>query len=515
MRKWLIFGGACGLAFVLAIFGTIWLKGWTANYIRERALNTLRSDFSGVVEVGYLQVSVLPHVVISGKGLVIREPGRTDVPPLIRLKEFSTEIAVWELLRGRRHIGKITLQGLVIVTPPRSEPSPDTVVPRPRRCRPPFKVRVDEIIADGAELDVLPSDPHKSSHVFQIRHLILHNAGLGQAMTYEATLTNPVPVGEIQSRGEFGPWQVNNPRQTPLRGTYTFTHADLASIHGLGGTLSSQGRFEGQLDSIDIHGTTDTPDFSLGISGHSVPLDTRFHATVDSSTGDTMLDDVRAKLLDSEITAHGGIVRAPGQLHRRILLDATSRNARLENLLRLALKADKPPMVGVISFRSRIDIPSGNQTVADRLRLKGEFSIVSARFLHLNVQEKVEKLSRRGRGHIDDDSDDDGGGSVASDFSGRFRLKDSMMTFSNLKFAVPGASVNLDGTYALHGEEVAFRGTLALQARLSQLTRGWKAALLRPLDPIFERHGAGTLLPITIAGTGSDPKFGVDIRRVF
>jgi hypothetical protein len=503
------------IAFVLIIFGMNRPKVWLSNYVRELALNTLRSDFSGEVEVGNIHVSVFPHVAISGTDLVIREPGRPDIPPLIRVKEFSTEAAAWQLLRGGRHIGKITLKGLVIVTPPPSERPADTVVTRPRRHRPPFRVRVDQIIADGAELDVLPTDPTKSPHVFHIRRLNLHNAGLGQAMTYEATLTNPVPVGEIQSRGEFGPWQAGDPRRTPLRGTYTFTHADLASIHGLSGTLSSQGRFEGRLDSIDIHGATDTPDFSLGISGHPVPLETRFHANVDGSTGDTVLDEVRAKLLDSEITAHGGIVRTPGQSHRRILLDATSRNARLEDLLRLALKADKPPMVGVISFRSRIDIPPGKQTVADRLRLDGEFSIDSARFAHLNVQQKVEKLSRRGRGRIDGDQEGEGPGSVASDFSGRFALRDSMMTFSNLKFAVPGASVNLNGTYAMHGEEVDFRGTLALQATLSQMTRGWKAALLRPLDPIFEKHGAGTLLPVTIAGTESDPKFGVDIRRVF
>jgi hypothetical protein len=193
------------------------------------------------------------------------------------------------------------------------------------------------------------------------------------------------------------------------------------------------------------------------------------------------------------------------------LLDAASTNAKLEDLLRLALKSDKPPMTGVISFRTRIDIPPGAGVVADRLRLDGQFEISSARFAQLNVQKKVAALSRRGRG----ETEDQGPGSVASNFAGKFVLRNASMTFSDLTFGVPGASVHLDGTYALRGEGVDFRGTLRLQSKLSQTTRGWKSVLIKPLDPIFERGGAGTLLPIKITGTGSNPQFGLDMRHLF
>jgi hypothetical protein len=53
------------------------------------------------------------------------------------------------------------------------------------------------------------------------------------------------------------------------------------------------------------------------------------------------------------------------------------------------------------------------------------------------------------------------------------------------------------------------------QSTLSQTTRGWKAALLKPLDPLIEKEGAGTLLPIEVTGTGSDPQFGLDMRHLF
>jgi hypothetical protein len=314
-----------------------------------------------------------------------------------------------------------------------------------------------------------------------------------------------------ESRGQFGPWQQDEPRLTPLVGTYTFTHADLASIRGLSGILSSKGQFTGLLDRIDVQGETTTPDFSLGISGHPVPLDTRFHAIVDGTTGSTMLDSVHAKLLDSEFVARGGVFRVPGQMYRRVLLDAVSSHAKLEDLLRLALKADKPPMTGVVSFRTRIDIPPGTGVVAGRLKLDGQFDISSARFSKLDVQSKVAALSHRGRGQTEEETS----GSVVSDFAGKFVLGDGIMTFSNLTFGVPGASVHLDGTYALKSEEVDFRGSLQLQVTLSHTTSGWKSVLLKPLDPLFEKGGAGTFVPIRITGTGSDPHFGLDVKRLF
>ena len=89
------------------------------------------------------------------------------------------------------------------------------------------------------------------------------------------------------------------------------------------------------------------------------------------------------------------------------------------------------------------------------------------------------------------------------------------MTFSNLTFGVPGAFVHLDGKYALRDQQIDFTGSLRLQAKLSQTTRGWKSIALKPFDRLFEKNGAGTFIPITITGTGSDPHFGLDIKRVF
>lgn len=512
MHKWLIIGGAF---LIVGLGGVVVSKKVAARfpgYVRARALSTLREHFAGDVDVGALDVFVYPRIVLRGKDLVVRLHGRKDVPPLISIDSFSTEIAFGELFRRTRHVHQITLKGLKVTMPPAEVRRQDNFHPMRRKKEPsPYRVVVDEIVADGAELDMLVQDPGKPPHIFTISRLRLQHAGLGRPMAYQATLTNPVPVGEIDSHGEFGPWQRDEPRLTPLHGVYTFSHADLSTIRGLSGILSSKGQFNGLLDRIDVEGATTTPDFSLGISGHAVPLETTFHAIVDGTTGNTMLDPVHAKLLNSEFVARGGVFRVPGQKHRRVLLDAVSDHSRLEDLLRLALKADKPPMTGDVSFRSRIDIPPGEGAVADRLKLNGEFHISSAQFSQLDIQSKVAALSHRGRGETEPES----AGGVASDFAGKFVLGDGLMTFSKLSFGVPGASVHLDGTYALNDQEIDFRGSLRLQAKVSQLTRGWKSALLKPFDPLFQKNGAGTFVPITITGTGSDPHFGLDMKRLF
>ncbi len=512
MRRILIIGGAIVLVVVAGVIAAKRIAPHLPGYLRNRVVSTLSEDFDSDVEFSDLQISIYPKIVIRGQGLVLRLHGRRDVPPLIRIKKVSTEIAFWELFKRTRHVRKITLEGLKVTMPPVEPRAAHATHPaRDKKAPQPFRVVVDEIVADGAELDMLVKDPNKLPHIFYIQSLRLQHAGLGQPMAYEATLTNPVPEGVIDSHGEFGPWQRDQPRLTPLAGAYTFTHADLSTIKGLSGILASKGQFNGPLDRIDVQGETSTPDFSLGISGHPVPLDTHFHAIVDGTTGNTMLDSVHAKLLNSEIQATGGVFRVPGDRYRRVLLDAVSTHARLEDLLRLALTADKPPMTGDVTFRTRIDIPPGKGTVADRLKLDGDFHISKAQFSQLDIQSKVASLSRRGSGQAAAEST----GTVASDFAGKFVLGDGIMTLSNLTFEVPGASVYLDGTYALHGQAIDFQGSLRLQATLSELTTGWKALLLKPFDKLFEKEGAGTFVPIRITGTGSDPHFALDIKRVF
>ncbi len=124
------------------------------------------------------------------------------------------------------------------------------------------------------------------------------------------------------------------------------------------------------------------------------------------------------------------------------------------------------------------------------------------------MQEKLVGLSRRGQGLSQDESP----GEVLSNLSGRMAIENAAVSFSRLTFSVPGAQVRLAGGYGLRTEVLDFRGQLRLQAPLSKVVGGGvKGFFVKMFDPIFEKDGAGTVVPIRISGTRKAPKFGLDV----
>ena len=99
---------------------------------------------------------------------------------------------------------------------------------------------------------------------------------------------------------------------------------------------------------------------------------------------------------------------------------------------------------------------------------------------------------------------------VTSDLEGRFTLNQGILSFSYLHFLIPGTHADMTGKYSLDGNTFDFHGVLRLDAKLSQMTTGWKSILLKPVDPFFQKHGAGTDLPFKITGTREAPRFGLD-----
>ncbi|MGH9396993.1 MAG: AsmA family protein [Terriglobia bacterium] len=502
VRRWLIIIAGVVLIAGAVLFGVLSL--FVPRYVRARAARALGERFDSNVQFAGLRISVFPRIAITGDGLVLRKKGDADEPPLIRIGKFSAASSLLDLLRRPHHVEMVRLEGLRITVPSRRNQEP-----HPSKKGHYFPVVVDQIISTDAALVIMSKDETKPPRVFVIRHLILHNAGRGLAVPFTAMLMNPVPVGEIETQGEFGPWPNEHPALTPVKGTYTFLNADLGTIHGLGGILSSKGSFNGVLERINVDGETDTPNFSLSFSHHPLPLETRFHAVVDGTNGNTFLDPVRARIGSSTLIAKGGAFRTTDTKGRTVILDVTADKARLDDLLRLAVKADQPPLSGLGNFKVRMRIPPGKSDITNRLNLNGEFNVRAAHFREAAVQGKVDSLSRRGRGKPRDSAAAD----VASNLKGRFTLQNGVMTFRNLEFRVQGASIHLRGNYNLNNEQLDFRGALRLEAKISQTTTGWKSILLKPLDPFFKKGKAGTSLPIKVTGTEKNPSFGVDIGR--
>ncbi len=106
-----------------------------------------------------------------------------------------------------------------------------------------------------------------------------------------------------------------------------------------------------------------------------------------------------AHFLHSTLVVSGKVVDLDRTVKSRtIILNAVSRDARVEDLIRLAVKGQEPLMTGSVNLRTGIDIPEGNSDLIDRLKLRGQFAIDDGQFTNPEVQEKVDVLSRKGQG---------------------------------------------------------------------------------------------------------------------
>ncbi|MGA9306842.1 MAG: AsmA-like C-terminal region-containing protein [Candidatus Sulfotelmatobacter sp.] len=479
--------------------------------LRTRVIETLSNRFDGKVELADLHVSVVDGIEVSGGGLKIfgatdPNPYEPGVQALIGVQEFRFQTSLLNLFRSPTHVETVYVKGLELNIPPKGDRREMTKMGSKTGK---MTIFVDRFACEDTRLLINTSKPGKPPLEFAIGNLRMKDIGPDQPLQFDATLVNPKPVGDIQSTGFFGPWQQESPRDTPVRGDYSFTNADLSTIKGIGGMLSSTGQYSGTLGNIAVHGKTDTPDFRVASSGHAVPLHTEFHAIVDGTSGDTYLQPVNATFLHTSFTANGSVVRVSTPKGHDIELDVVLDHAQIEDLLQLGVRTDPPIMNGPVEMKTRLSLAPGDATVANRLKLAGSFHVLRAHFANQKVQGKLDSLSLRSQGkpkEVQEHTEED----VPVDLRGAFTLKDGVLSFSQLHFLIPGTNVEMTGDYSLDGQTFDFRGTVRLDAKVSQMTTGWKSILLKPVDPFFSKHGAGTEVPIRITGTESEPHFGLD-----
>ena len=484
--------------------------------LRTRVIETLSSRFKSRVDLAELHVWVSDGVQVDGKGLKIF--GATDpnawqdgVQPLLEVGEFRFQTGIRSLFREPMHVDIIYVNGLIVNIPPKNDHK-DMKELRERGKKMKMSIVVDRFVCADTKLIINTPRPTKPPLEFDISDLRMKEIGPGLPMRFDATLINPRPVGDIHSTGQFGPLNEIRPSDTPVMGDYSFTNADLGTLRGIAGILSSTGKYGGTLGRIEVSGQTDTPDFRLAVSGHRVPLHTDFHAIVDGTDGDTYLQPVTARVGHSSFTASGKVVRMKMPHGHDIELNVVLGLARIEDLLQLGIKTDPPIMTGPVSMKTRLSLPAGPEDVANRLKLDGSFEIPAAHFTNEKVQSRIDSLSLRSRGkhpaaQAPPEAD------VTSDVEGTFVLNHGVFSFSHLHFLVPGTHADMAGRYSLDGNTFDFHGVLRLDAKLSQMMTGWKSILLKPVDPFFHKHGAGTELPFKISGTREAPRFGLDFHR--
>jgi hypothetical protein len=478
--------------------------------LRARVIETLAARFKSRVELASLHVSVIKGLEVSGGGLQIYgptdpNPYESGVQPLLEIKEFRFHTPLRDLFREPMRVHTVYVSGLSLNIPPKE----DRQQMGSMRKRGKMSIAVDQFVCEDTKLVINTSRPGRAPLVFDISSLNMKDIGPGLPFRFDATLVNPKPVGDIQSTGQFGPLNEFSPRDTAVEGNYSFTNADLGTLKGIAGTLSSTGKYGGSLGRIEVEGKTDTPDFRVAVSGHPVPLHTDFHAIVDGTDGDTYLQPVRAQILHSSLTARGKIVRVENPHGHDIELDVVLGHARIEDLLKLGVRTDPPIMTGPVEMKTKLSLRPGSADVVNRLRLAGNFHVPEGHFTNDKMQSRIDSLSLRSRGqpkaareHLEVN--------VPSDLQGIFKLDGGVLSFSFLHFLIPGTHADMTGQYSLDGNVFDFHGKLKLDAKLSQMMTGWKSILLKPVDPFFRKNGAGTEVPFKVTGTRSAPHFGLD-----
>jgi hypothetical protein len=512
-RRWPWIVGSLVILWISALVVVGHVISRAEPILRARVIETLSARFKTKVELAELHVSAADGLEVSGKGLKIfgptdPNPSEPGVQPLIGLQAFQFKTGLFGLLRSPMHINTVHVQGMTLNIPPREDRA--QVDQMTGRQKEKIKINVDTFICDDTDLIVNTYKPGKAPLEFRISHLVMKQIAPGQPLQFDATLVNPKPVGNIRSHGRFGPFREDQPRETPVEGDYSFTEADLGTLKGIGGILSSVGRYRGVIGKLEVEGTTDTPDFRIDRSGHPVALHTDFHAIVDGTDGDTYLEPVKARFLQSSLTANGKVVRMKNPPGHDIELNIVLSHARIEDLLRLAIRTDPPVMRGEVEMKARMSLSPGPDDIANRLKLEGTFQIPAGQFSNEKIQDRIDALSLRSQGEPKLAAEHVRMG-VPSELDGSFRLAQGLFTFSQLHFMVPGTHAEVSGKYSLDGNTFDFHGELRFDAKLSQMTTGWKSMLLRPVDPFFHKNGAGTELPFKIMGTRSDPHFGLDL----
>ncbi len=490
-----------------------------APILRARVIETLSTRFDSRVELATFDVSVFHGFEVSGGRLKLY-PRHLDMQqPLFSVDKFSFRTGWRDLLRTPMHIGQVQISGLGINLPPKEQRHDIPKLNEGNSGSGKIQILVDELLIDNATLILETNKPGKVPLDFEISKLRMTSVGANQPMQFHAILTNPKPVGNIDSTGYFGPYNAHSPGDSPVRGKYSFSHADLGTFKGIGGILSSTGVYQGTLNNIVVDGVTDTPDFRLSTGNHPMPLHTKFHAIVDGTNGDTHLLPVDAMLAHSHIIASGDVVRAQGMPGHDITLDVTVAPARIDDMLKLGVKTEPPVMTGDLTMHTKFHLPPGQGTVLDRLHLKGNFEITNVHFTSDKIQGKVDELSLRGQGKPKEAKEvkeaKDEHPDIASDMRGNFELGDQKITITDLDYRVPGAEVAMNGVYTLDGDTFNFHGVARMQAKVSEMVTGWKSWALKLADPLFMKHGAGTEVPIEVTGTRSEPHFGVEMDKLF
>jgi len=475
-------------------------------YSERMVVPSLEDTFKTRVTVQHFRRFYFPNPGCEAEGLELAHPeGRAGAPALATVRRMTIIGRYTDLLFRPHHIDTIQLEGLQVRAPPTSERnfngSGDTKG---------SKVTVESVVAKDATLEIAKEE-NKEPLRFAIHELRLTSVAPKAPINYEVRMTNPVPRGELESKGTFGPWSAGQLERTPLHGDVKFRDAKLDDLPGIGGTLQSEEKFGGTLDSVEIRGSATSADFHLKTTQHRISLVAQFEVLLNALKGEARIQQVSATLGQTPFRVQGTVAKNAKTGRRETLLDFRIGRGRVEDALWLFNRAAKPPMTGPASGSAHIRIPKFGKGFLKELELNGKFEIAEGNF-QKDTQAKMNRLSARAQAmKVNEGSEPPEAAAEALD--SEVTIRNGSAYFPELFFMIPGVHARLQGTYNLESHQVNMQGNLWTLATISQDSDGVRSVLLKPIDPLFKRKHSGARVGVALSGDVDDPKIGVILTR--
>ena len=501
-RKARLWPLSVALAFIALIGTAFYLinSHWPYRYRNVDPL--LQKVFASQIKIDRYHRTYFPNPGFVATGLTLRRNSAPDLPPVGSARSLVVQGRWLDLLLLRNRVRLVGVEGLHIVIPPvGSRANQEDFPPGSSADFAGPTTVVEQLNIRDAILDIMRTDGDRYS--FPIKQLIIRNLRKGQAISYLLDMQNPKPTGRIQSTGSFGPLLPDSLGATPVSGDFTFSPVNLGDIHGISGTLSATGRFSGALASIEAVGICETSNFAVG-RGRPTHVTASAHGTINGLDADIVLHTIEAHTGATTVEATGNIVGSPKVTN----LDITVVSGRAQDLLRPFLH-DEVPLSGPVVLHSHVYLaPSGKGLkFLKRLYVDGTFDIPAERLTNQTTERKLSAFSQRAqglrsiKGEAPGDPDLTTHSDVLSSLNGRAKISDGVVSTQRLTFQMPGAAIDLNGTFNFRDRTVHLLGNLHMLSDISHITTGFKSLLLKPLIPFFKKDNFGAVIPIAITGS--------------
>lgn len=496
-------GGLLLLLIALLVTGVV-LARRVEPMLRARLLRTFAERFESPVRVGGLQVHYDGMFQVDARDLevqtVVRGVPGDATRPMLQVGEFHFRVGLLTALSASPRIHHVRIRGVQLYLP--GSASTPSHAPDPEH-----EVDLEYAEVDDAHIHFAAAEG-RAPLVFDLPHIVLRGVSRSKPVRFHAVVDNGPPIGITETDGTIGPWNFNDPRLVPVKGTFTFKDKDVSSVRGLRGRLNLIGSYTGTVGRLHAEGTTDDPAFGLDVSSRTVPLHTAFVLTLAAEHGAVEIERLQGSFLHTTFAVRGEATKERASERWALDTELQSDTARAEDTLALAAHTPEPVLRGAMAVHGRLRMRAAGESVSRRLSLTGAaFQITGARFSNTAVQQNANDLASRARGEVKA-AKDGTADPVTAELLGPVTLENAVLRFPALRVSVPGADAALHGMYSLDGTQFHFEGTVHTEVGVSHMTGGVKSVLLKPFNGLFRKGGrGGATLPLYVNGVGNAPRF--------